>query len=295
MALKKRELSPARSSAETGTGAAGLAGMMAQLPGSRLLQDLKLDELSPAPNEWNFYAPLGEEKFVELVESIQTSGLLHPIVVWKQPSGELMILSGHNRVRAFRQLFADTGDSKYAAIPATVLTDITAEQAHEIIVDSNWVQRSLTPSEKARSIYHKYVASGRKARSKNGTRESRYDQIAEQYDLSGRQVARYVKLGMLDESLQPLVDSGKLPIVTALKLVNFPTESQRYLAENWADRLRSKQMARLTPEMSTEEIDEALAEEGSIVKVSFQVPVHLERRFRRMAAAWLAEQTTQKE
>ena len=33
----------------------------------------------------------------------------HPIVVWKQPDGALMILSGHNRVRAYTALLEKTG------------------------------------------------------------------------------------------------------------------------------------------------------------------------------------------
>ena len=115
---------------------------------------------------------------MELIESIQTNELLHPIVVWKQPDGALMILSGHNRVRAYTALLEKTGEDKYRRIPATVLTDITADEAHEIVVDSNSVQRVLTPSEKARSISQKYALAGRKKRSKNGERKSKYEQIA---------------------------------------------------------------------------------------------------------------------
>ena len=60
----------------------------------------------------------------------------------------LMILSGHNRVRAYTALLEKTGEDKYHRIPATVLTDISADEAHEIVVDSNYVQRVLTPSGK---------------------------------------------------------------------------------------------------------------------------------------------------
>ena len=55
-------------------------------------------------------------------------------------------------MRAYTALLEKTGEDKYRRIPATVLTDITADEAHEIVVDSNYVQRVLTPSEKARSI-----------------------------------------------------------------------------------------------------------------------------------------------
>ena len=187
MALKKRTVvSPA-------AGAVTLPTLMAELPGTRRLEELPLDKLSPAPTEWNFYAPLPDDKLLELIESIQTNELLHPIVVWKQPDGALMILSGHNRVRAYTALLEKTGEEKYLRIPATVLTDITADEAHEIVVDSNYVQRVLTPSEKARSISQKYALAGRKKRSKNGERKSKYEQIGEEYNLSGRQIARYVR------------------------------------------------------------------------------------------------------
>ena len=128
------------------------------------LEEGPLDKLSPAPADWNFYAPLPDDKLLELIESIRANDLLHPIVVWKQPDGALVILSGHNRVRAYTALLEKTGEDKYRRIPATVLTDITADEAHEIVVDSNYVQRVLTPSEKARSISQKYALAGRKKR-----------------------------------------------------------------------------------------------------------------------------------
>ena len=271
MALKKRSVvSPA-------AGAVTLPTLMAELPGTRRLEELPLDKLSPAPTEWNFYAPLPDDKLLELIESIQTNELLHPIVVWKQPDGALMILSGHNRVRAYTALLEKTGEDKYRRIPATVLTDITADEAHEIVVDSNYVQRVLTPSEKARSISQKYALAGRKKRSKNGERKSKYEQIGEEYNLSGRQIARYVRLGSLDKSLLALLDGGKLPLTTALRLVDFAP----------ADELASPKMAKLTAAMSAEEIDAALQTEPQTVRVAFTVPANLEGEFRRMAEQWL--------
>lgn len=281
MALKKRTVvSPA-------AGAVTLPTLMAELPGTRRLEELPLDKLSPAPAEWNFYAPLPDDKLLELIESIRTNELLHPIVVWKQPDGALMILSGHNRVRAYTALLEKTGEEKYRRIPATVLTDITADEAHEIVVDSNYVQRVLTPSEKARSISQKYALAGRKKRSKNGERKSKYEQIGEEYNLSGRQIARYVRLGSLDKSLLALLDGGKLPLTTALRLVDFAPDSQRYLAAHHADELASPKMAKLTAAMSAEEIDAALQTEPQTVRVAFTVPANLEGEFRRMAEQWL--------
>ena len=71
MALKKRSVvSPA-------AGAVTLPTLMAELPGTRRLEELPLDRLSPAPTEWNFYAPLPDDKLLELIESIQTNAAPH--------------------------------------------------------------------------------------------------------------------------------------------------------------------------------------------------------------------------
>ena len=281
MALKKRTVvSPA-------AGAVSLPSLMADLPGTRRLEEVPLDKLSPAPADWNFYAPLPDDKLLELIESIRANDLLHPIVVWKQPDGALMILSGHNRVRAYTALLEKTGEDKYRRIPATVLTDITADDAHEIVVDSNYVQRVLTPSEKARSISQKYALAGRKKRSRNGVRKSKYEQIGEEYNLSARQIARYVRLGSLDGSLLKLLDGGKLPLTTALRLVDFSAENQKYLAAHHADELAGPKMARLTAAMTPEQKDAALQAEPQTVRVSVTVPAALEEDFRRMAEEWL--------
>ena len=59
MALKKRTLvSPS-------AGAVSLPSLMADLPGTRRLEEVPLDKLSPAPAAWNFYAPLPDDKLLE--------------------------------------------------------------------------------------------------------------------------------------------------------------------------------------------------------------------------------------
>lgn len=290
MPLKKRAIA---APSQAPTGAASLPGLMAGLPQARTVTMLPLESLTPAPDEWNFYTPLPDGKFIELIDSIQSSGLLHPIVVWQKPDGVKLVLSGHNRLRAYKELYRRTESSDYATIAATVLTDLSESEAREIVIDSNWVQRNLTPSEKARSIYQKYMLAGRKARSKNGTRRSNYDVIAEEYGLSGRQIARYVKLGSLPAALHALVDAGTLPIAGALKLVDYPAESQLHLAEHWPEKLRAPYLDRISPAMTLAELDAALTEKPAAVHVTVQVPAALEKRFRRMAKKWLAENAPQ--
>lgn len=99
---------------------------------------------------------------------------------------------------------------------------------------------------------------------------------------------RYVRLGSLDGSLLKLLDGGKLPLTTALRLVDFSAENQKYLAAHHADELAGPKMARLTTAMTPEQMDAALQAEPQTVRVSVTVPAALEEDFRRMAEEWAA-------
>lgn len=289
MALKKKDLKPA-------AGAALLPQLMTEAagPGEGAVE-LPLDSLHAARPDWNFYSPLSDDKMVELIASIRDNGLLHPIVVWRRPGQPDMVLSGHNRLEAFRRLYKTTGEEKYARIPCTLRQDLTEEQAREIIVDSNWVQRNLTPSEKARSICQKYALSGRKARAANGSEHlSTYEIIARQYGLSGRQIARYVKLGSLCPALLELLDSGRLGVAAGVRLADLPASLQEqaapFIRQNG---IRPAQLQQLRPDMTPEELDDLLEQEDGAarrpVTVSLEVPARLRREFLAMARAWLEE------
>lgn len=291
MALKMKQLTPV-----------GGAELLPQLMTEAMLPtqgtaELPLDSLVAASPNWNFYAPLPDDKMVELIASIQENGLLHPIVVWQRKGQPTMVLSGHNRLEAFRCLYKTTGDAQYANIPCTVRDDISEEQAREIIVDSNWVQRSLTPSEKARSISQKYALSGRKARSANGSQHSStYDMIAQQYGLSGRQIARYVKLGSLSDELLILLDDGKLSVAAGVKLADFPTEQQKlaaqYIEQNG---IRPSQTSGLKQGMSDADLKTLLcptaqkSPDSKRVTLHIDIPAQLKTEFLQMAQSWLEE------
>ncbi len=290
MALKTKQLS-------SPVGAALLPQLMSEvaLP-QKGAEELPIDSLVPATKSWNFYAPLPDDKMLELITSIEENGLLHPIVVWQQPGKPTMVLSGHNRLEAFRRLYQVTGQEKYAKIPCTIKKDITPQQAQEIVVDSNWVQRTLSPSEKARSISQKYALAGRKARSTNGNSGvSTYDIIAQQYGLSGRQIARYVKLGSLQDDLLILLDDGKLSLSAGVKLADFPPQQQKLAAKYIQQQgITSAQTAALKVGMEDTALKELFCpapqpQKPKTVTLRIDVPEQLQQEFLQMAKSWLEE------
>lgn len=283
-------------------GAASLPSFMTELGTTMDVYLLELQKLVPAPPDWNFYRPLSDNKMIELIESIEQNGLLHPIVVWEPTGyddtmssycepGQYIILSGHNRVNAYRRLFEQTGLSKYARIACCIRRDLDAAHAREVIIDSNWVQRSLSTSERTRSICEKYALSGRKTRAKTPDERGRtYDIIAKQYGLSGRQIHRYLKLGQLHPGLLSLVDAGKLSFTSGVALSDFPEETQRTLVLEFAPLLTTKSVSQLRPDMKKAELRAALTEKTKAPKtvpVSVDVPASQKAAFLAMAEAWL--------
>ncbi len=112
---------------------------------------ISLDLLDPAPNEWNFFPPLEENRFEELIVSIDKDGLWCPIVVWAQPCARYTILGGHTRLRAYKALLeraTEAGDkvkaSHYSSIQAKVYSygNLTEADARRICILNNGLGRA---------------------------------------------------------------------------------------------------------------------------------------------------------
>lgn len=219
-----------------------------------------LSELSEAPNEWNFYSPLNNQKMKELIDSILDKGLLHPIVVWQKTENTYMILSGHNRVKAYSYIYEATKDDKYLKIPALIKkeNEITENEAKEIIVDTNWVQRILSPLEKSKSIARKYYILQKQSRSgKKGDHQKGKvrDVIAEQYKISGRLIEEYRRISNLIDPLINMLDNHEISITAASKLALFNHDMQQWILEKYRDLLTSKYVRKLNSTMSQEDIE----------------------------------------
>jgi len=275
-------------------------GFMTAKSGAYVLQ-LELDLLDEAPSSWNFYRPLEEGKMEELVESIASKGLLHPIVVWEREAmppepARYTILSGHNRVEAFRRLYEATGDKKYAVIMAHVkkLHEIDEEQAKEIVIDTNWVSRQLSAYEKSQSIIRKYMILGRKEK-KAHANILRRDIIAKEYSITGRQVDNYRKLSELIEPFQEMLRSQELGVKAGVKLTYFDGDMQQWLYESFGEAVCDNKVANaIKAGMNKEEIRalfDLKAEKVSVVK--FEVPSELRDEFIEMAQAWIRSRSKQ--
>ena len=96
------------------------------------------------PNKENFYQ-VGN--VTDLVNAIQMQGLLSPVVVTPDRTGDgYLLIAGHRRHKAWGQL-RDEDPAKYAAIPAIVRSFGSESEARLALILSNSAARVLTPYE----------------------------------------------------------------------------------------------------------------------------------------------------
>lgn len=186
------------------------------------------------------------ERFNDMVESIREHGILNPVIVQKTADGYEM-LAGHNRWNA-------TKNVGIKEIPAIVKEGLTEEEAYVYVIETNLMQRSFTdllPSEKAAVLaerYEKISCQGKRndiieeiARL-NGVgvpdtcghdvhKSKSRDAIGEDYGMTGRNIARYMRLNQTTEQIKEMVDAGTMAMVTAVELSYLSKEEQKQVCK----------------------------------------------------------------
>lgn len=185
----------------------------------------------------------------DMVRSVKELGVLTPILVRKLDNGDYEILSGHNRWNAAKIV-------GLSEVPIHPLEDINDEEAMLIVTETNLIQRSfndLLPSERACVLaqHHEALKSQGKrmdllneiklllstdemgAEETSGPLVQKLDsreRTAENYDLSGRTVTRYLRINELSDMLKEFVDTGTVSIRAAVEISYLNADNQSYLA-----------------------------------------------------------------
>lgn len=184
------------------------------------------------------------KRMEDLIESIKEHGILTPVIVQPLENGYYEILSGHNRVEAGKQ----AGIEK---IPCIIKRNLTEEEAMLIVVESNLMQRSffdLKESEKAAVIWYRQEALTKKKLKPELLEEVQNflkktevigaeaggkirDQVGAEYDLSGRTIARYLRIYKCSEPVKELVDERNIGNYAAVALSYLPEGIQDMVAK----------------------------------------------------------------
>ena len=167
-----------------------------------------------------------DEDMEQLTQSIQSQGVLTPLVIRPLENGEYEVISGHRRLHACRRAGIET-------VPALVYA-IDRDAAAIALVDSNLHRERILPSEKAFAYKLKMDAL-----SKQGKRtDLTSDQVGPKLtaatlssDDSASQVKRYIRLTNLIPGILEKVDEGRIALTPAVELSYLTEAEQKDLLE----------------------------------------------------------------
>lgn len=143
----------------------------------------------------------------ELKTSIRELGLSNPIRVEAKPGGRYELVQGMRRLSAFRELLAETGEDRYARIPAGLVAEGGGlEGLYRRMVDENLVRKDISFAEMA-ELARNYAADP-------GVECDDPDKaVAILFQSAGYQKRSYIRafVGLLDRLGDGLAHSREIP------------------------------------------------------------------------------------
>lgn len=178
------------------------------------------------PFEGHPYKVLDNEEMNTLIESIQTQGILSPLIVRPKENiaDEYEVVSGHRRLHAAVKAGLET-------VPAFIYA-LDRDAAAIAVVDSNLHREHILPSEKAFAYKMKLDAMSRQGYRSDltsdqvGRKLETAEIIAQQSDDSKSQVHRYIRLTYLIPELLDWMDEGKIALSVGVELSFLSDEAQ---------------------------------------------------------------------
>lgn len=174
-----------------------------------------------------------DEEMNTLIESIQTQGILSPLIVRPiENTEEYEVISGHRRLHAAQK-------AGITEVPALIYA-LDRDAAAIAVVDSNLHREHIPPSEKAFAYRMKLEAMSRQGHRSDltsdqlGRKLETAEIIAQQSDDSKSQVRRYIRLTYLIPELLEKMDQGEIALSVGVELSFLDESSQREVLEQCA-------------------------------------------------------------
>jgi len=214
---------------------------------------MPISELKPHP--LNPYGIRNDPPMVDLIDSVQKSGVLVPAIARPLPEGGFQLISGHRRKHA----------SELAGLDymPTIISKLSDDEAIILLVDSNIQREDILPSERAKAYKLKMEAIKRQGSRtdltspKISAKFRSDDKIGENTGISGDTVRNYMSLNDLTPKLLQLVDEKKIALSPAYQLSHLTEDEQELLL----DTIESEQA---TPSLSQALRMKKLSQEGSL-------------------------------
>lgn len=251
------------------------------------MNSVKMDIGKLHPFEGHPFKVQDNEEMDALVESIQSQGILTPLIVRKKENttDEYEIISGHRRYRAAMKAGLET-------VPAFIYA-LDRNAAAIMLVDCNLHRERLLPSEKAFAYKMKLDAMKHQGYRSDlssdqvGPKLESAEMMALVADDSKSQIRRYIRLTYLIPELLQKVDDGQIALTPAVELSFLQEHEQRQLLDEMgrtdatpnlsqSQRLRIfSRDGRLSPDV----ICAIMSEEKANQKERLRIPVDRVKKF----------------
>ena len=171
------------------------------------------------PFEGHPFKVKDDEEMNTLIESVQTQGILSPLIVRPiENTDEYEVISGHRRLHAAVK-------AGITEVPALIYA-LDRDSAAIAVVDSNLHREHILPSEKAFAYKLKMAALAHQGTSRQLGEKWSVSQISESANESERQIHRYIRLTNLIPELLDLMDEGKMALSVGVELSYLDDQSQ---------------------------------------------------------------------
>ena len=222
-----------------------------------------------------------DDEMNTLIESIQTQGILSPLIVRPiESTDEYEVISGHRRLHAAQK-------AGITEVPALIYA-LDRDAAAIAVVDSNLYREHILPSEKAFAYKLKYEALKHQGTScQVGTKSRTDEQIAENANDSARQIQRYIRLTYLISEFLEKMDRNEIALSVGVELSFLDEFSQREVLEQCAindctpSYSQAWRMHKADREgtLTTAVIQTIMSEEKANQKVRLKIPMERIRKF----------------
>lgn len=197
-----------------------------------------------------------DEEMNTLIESIQTQGILSPLIVRPiENTDEYEVISGHRRLHAAQK-------AGISEVPALIYA-LDRDAAVIAVVDSNLHREHILPSEKAFAYKLKMEALSHQGTSRQLGEKWSVSQISESANESERQIHRYIRLTYLIPEFLEKMDQGEIALSVGVELSFLDESSQREVLEQC-------EMNDCTPSYSQAWRMHKADREGSLTKAAIQ-------------------------
>ena len=189
-------------------------------------QEIEIGRIHSFPN--HPFKVLDNDKMESLVDSIRENGILNPVIVRPDQTGDYEMISGHRRLHA-------AGIVGLVKIPA-IVKEMSDDEAIIKMVDANIQREEILPSERAWSLKMKMDAIKRQGKrsdltsDQNGPKLSAVE-VGESAGISSTQVKRYIRLTELIPEILDLVDQKKVQFTLAVDISYFDEQVQKWIYE----------------------------------------------------------------